>query len=134
MAKHALVICKACQANSVDNTSSQKTGGDRLLKQIKELHKRWARKDELAIETTTCLCICKRACAIAFIGTGKPTYLFGDLSPTDSAADLLTAGELYLDSEDGMEPANQLPAKLRPRRIARIPPAPTSSSTNAFGL
>ncbi|MEM9485646.1 MAG: DUF1636 domain-containing protein [Cyanobacteria bacterium P01_F01_bin.116] len=65
-----------------------------------------------------------RACTIAFVATNKPTYLFGDLSDTDSAADLLTAGELHLDSEDGMVPAIQLPAKLRSCRIARIPPAP----------
>lgn len=123
MAKHFLVICKACRANSED-ASNQETDGARLLHQLKELHEQWPRQDELAIETTTCLCICEKPCAIAFVGTHKPTYLFGDLHPLESAVDLLIASELYLDSEDGMVPAYQLPAQLRPRRIARIPPAP----------
>lgn len=124
MAKHVLVVCEACGASNEQEGSNQKTDGIRLLHQLKELHEQWSRKDELAIETTTCLCICERPCAIAYVGTGKPTYLFGDLDPEHSAADLLTASELYLDSEDGMVPAFKLPSKLRPCRIARIPPAP----------
>jgi len=122
MAKHVLVVCKACGASS-DENANQETNGTRLLNQLKALHDQWPRKDELVIESTTCLCICERACAIAYVGTHKPTYLFGDL-PVASAADLLTAGELYLDSEDGMVPAYKLPSRLQPCRIARIPPAP----------
>ncbi|MEL6401992.1 MAG: DUF1636 family protein [Cyanobacteria bacterium J06626_4] len=123
MAKHILVVCKACGADAEEN-ASRETEGTRLLKQLQELHDHWPRREELAIETTPCLCIGERACTIAYVGTGKPTYLFGDLDPTACAADLLTASELYLDSADGMVPAYKLPAQLRPRRIARIPPAP----------
>ncbi|MBE9075822.1 hypothetical protein IQ241_00655 [Romeria aff. gracilis LEGE 07310] len=38
---------------------------------------------------------------------------------------MLSVSKLYLDSEDGRMPAYQLPAKLRPHRLARIPPAPS---------
>lgn len=124
MTKHVLIVCKACGATSDEDSLTQETDGARLLNQLKELHEEWPRKDELAIETTSCLCICERACAIAYVGTHKPTYLFGDLDPATCAADLLAASELYLDSEDGMVPAFKLPAKLKPCRIARIPPAP----------
>ncbi|NEQ33752.1 MAG: DUF1636 domain-containing protein [Leptolyngbya sp. SIO4C5] len=123
MAKHVLVVCEACGAAQEDGASKE-TDGLRLFNQLKELHKQWPRKDELAIETTSCLCICERACAVAYVGTHKPTYLFGNLDPVKSVADLLAAGELYLDSEDGMVPAFKLPASLHPCRIARIPPAP----------
>ncbi len=123
MAKHVLVVCKACGATSDEDSLKQETDGTRLLNQLQKLHEQWPRKDELAIETTSCLCICERACAIAYVGTHKPTYLFGDL-PVESAADLLAASELYLDRKDGMVPAFKLPASLRPCRIARIPPAP----------
>jgi predicted metal-binding protein len=121
MPKHLLIICKACGTTSEEDASNE-TAGTRLFNQLQELHEQWPRKNELAIETTSCLCICDRPCAIAYVGTHKPTFLFGDL-PVESAADLLTAGELYLDSEDGMVPAFKLPASLRPCRIARIPPA-----------
>lgn len=123
MSKHVLIVCKNCGVAEHDSVG-QAAAGMQLLHHLRALHAQWPRRDELVIETTGCLCICDRACTIAFVGTGKPTYLFGDLPATDSAADLLTAGELYLNSEDGMVPANQLPTKLRPCRIARIPPAP----------
>lgn len=127
MAQHVLIVCEACGSTAEQAASNQETEGIRLLHQLKDLHERWPRRDELAIETTSCLCICDNPCAIAYVGTGKPTYLFGNL-PLDSAADVLVASELYLDSEDGMVPAFKLPSKLRPCRIARIPPAPCPES------
>ena len=123
MTRHILVVCEACGTTQAEDASHQQTAGFRLLNQLQELHQQWPRKDKLSIETTTCLCICDRTGAIAFVGTHKPTYLFGDL-PLECTADLLTVGELYLDSEAGMVPAYKLPARLRPPRIARIPPAP----------
>jgi len=123
MAQHVLIVCAACHCSREHEATSQDADGSRLLHQLRALHAQWPRQQDLAIETTTCLCICERPCAIAYVGTGKPTYLFGDLPP-DSAADLLSVAELYLDSNDGMVPAYQLPASLRSRRIARIPAAP----------
>ncbi|WP_346293680.1 DUF1636 family protein [Sphaerothrix gracilis] len=123
MTKHVLIVCKACSAISEED-DSKVTDGIRLLNQLEKLHEQWPRKEELVIETTSCLCICERACAIAYVGIHKPTFLFGNLDPATCAADLLTASELYLDSQDGMVPAYKLPASLRPCRIARIPPAP----------
>ena len=120
---HVLIVCEACGLTEGAETEGQTADGVHLLHRLQKLHEQWPRRDELAIETTTCLCICERPCAIAYVGTHKPTYLFGDL-PLECAADLLTAAELYLDSADGMVSASKLPAKLRPRRIARIPPAP----------
>lgn len=128
MSKHLLIVCEACGAstNSEDNSqeTEKQTAGAHLLAQLKQLHQDWPRRDELGLETTSCLCICDQACAIALVGTHKPSFLFGNLSPSASAADLLAASELYLDSEDGFVPAYKLPASLRPCRIARIPPAP----------
>jgi predicted metal-binding protein len=124
MVKHVLVVCKACGATGEEPDADQRTDGMQLLHKLQELHDQWPRKEELALETTSCLCICERACAIAYVGTHKPTYLFGDLNLQNSAADLLTAAELYLDSEDGMVSAHTLPTGLRSCRLARIPPAP----------
>lgn len=127
MTRHVLIVCEACGSTeepSANQATDQLTDGMCLLKQLQALHAQWPRRDELTIETTGCLCICDHPCAVAYVGTHKPSFLFGDLPAQDSAADLLTAGELYLDSEDGMVPAFKLPMALRPHRIARIPPAP----------
>ncbi|PSN06732.1 hypothetical protein C7293_30815 [filamentous cyanobacterium CCT1] len=119
-----LIVCKSCSFTADEEKRDGETGGAHLLKQLQVLYEQWPRKDELALETNGCLCICEQPCAIAYVGTGKPTYLFTGLDPATCAADLLTAAELYLDSEDGMVSAYKLPPDLQPRRAARIPPAP----------
>lgn len=119
-----LIVCKSCGFSADEEKRDGETGGEHLLKHLEALHSQWPRRGELAIVTTGCLCVCEKACAIAYVGTGKPTYLFTDLDPATCAADLLTAAELYLDSDDGMVPCFKLPDELQPRRTARIPPAP----------
>jgi predicted metal-binding protein len=119
-----LIVCKSCGFTADEEKRNDETGGAHLLNHLEALYEQWLRKDELAIATTGCLCICGQPCAIAYVGTGKPTYLFTDLDPTTCANDLLTAAELYLDSKDGMVSAYKLPDALQPHRMARIPPAP----------
>lgn len=126
MANHALVICEHCEFSANQNLQDGQSGGAHLLNQLMPLYETWSRKAELEIQTVGCLCICDRPCAIAFTGSQKFTYLFGNLPPLECAADLLTASELYLDSENGWVDGFCLPIALRPRRIARIPPAPFS--------
>lgn len=123
MTTPSLIICKSCGFSADEEKRNGKTGGFHLLKQLKALHAQWPRSGELAIESTGCLCICEQPCAIAYVGVGKPTYLFADLDPTTCAADLLTASELYLDSQDGMVSLSKLPKALQSCRIARIPSA-----------
>jgi predicted metal-binding protein len=124
MTNHVLIVCKSCGFSTDEETREGEPGGTHLLKHLQALYEQWPRKGELTIETTGCLCICEKPCAIAFVGTHKPTYLFANLNPATCAADLLTASELYLDSKDGMVSAYKLPASLQPCRIARIPPVP----------
>jgi predicted metal-binding protein len=118
-----LIVCKSCGFTATEEKRDGETGGAHLLKHLQVLYEQWPRKAELALETTGCLCICEQPCAIAYVGTGKPTYLFTDLDPATCAADLLTAAELYLDSDDGMVPCFKLPDELQSHRTARIPPA-----------
>ncbi|BAW97794.1 hypothetical protein NIES970_27550 (plasmid) [[Synechococcus] sp. NIES-970] len=130
-ARHQLIVCEACvwkssaaqNSTHPEETSLELKGSD-LLAQLQALHETWPYRDHLSFTTTGCLCVCDNPCAIAFVGHQKPSFLFGDLDPRTCAADLLTAAELYVDSEDGMVPLYQLPKALRPHRLARIPPAP----------
>ena len=119
-----LIVCKSCGFSVDEEKRDGETGGAHLLKQLEALYEPWPRQEELTIESTGCLCICEQPCAIAYVGKGKPTYLFTDLDPTTCAADLLAAAELYLDCDDGMVPCFKLPEELQAHRTARIPPAP----------
>ncbi|WOD36940.1 DUF1636 domain-containing protein [Nodosilinea sp. E11] len=119
-----LIVCKSCGFTAAEEKRDGETGGAHLLKHLEALYEQWPRKDEMAIASTGCLCICEQPRAIAYVGTGKTTYLFTDFDPTTCATDLLTAAALYLDSDDGMVPYFKLPDELQSRRMARIPPAP----------
>lgn len=71
-----------------------------------------------------CLCTCDRPCVVALAGVNKPTYLFADLPVRETASALLTLGELYLESDDGLVSNYKLPEVLQVGRVARIPPWP----------
>ncbi|MGG6238390.1 DUF1636 family protein [Nodosilinea sp. AN01ver1] len=58
------------------------------------------------------------------MGFEHPLWHLTDLDPATCAADLLTAAELYLDSDDGRVPCFKLPDELQAHRTARILPAP----------
>ena len=126
MPNHALVICEHCRFSVDQEMQDGQLGGKHLLNQLMPLYETWYRKTELEIQTTGCLCVCDRPCAIAFTGANKYSYLFGDLPPLECASDLLAASELYLDSKDGWVDGYRLPLGIRSCRIARIPPAPVS--------
>jgi predicted metal-binding protein len=118
-----LIVCTSCGFSRQEEKRDGKTGGEHLFAQVKMLHSQWCRREECMIVSIGCLCICDSPCAIAYVGAGKPTYLFANIDPDSCAADLLTAAELYLDSKDGMVSACSLSVDLRRCRIARIPPA-----------
>ena len=74
MTTHGLVVCKSCGFAVDEKKRDGETGDAHLLKHLEALHEQWPRRDELAIAPTGCLCICEKPCAIAYVGTGKPTY------------------------------------------------------------
>lgn len=121
MARHVLFVCKSCSFSREQEKQEGQLGGTLLLEQLLALHQSWPRKAELKIEPVGCLCTCEQPCVVALAGENKPTYLFTDLPPLESAADLLKLGELYLDSGDGYVSNYKLPEMLQPKRLTRIP-------------
>jgi len=126
MANHALFICEYCRFSATQDEQDGQSGGQHLLNQLMPLYETWHRKAEVEIQTSSCLCICGKPCAVALTGANKYTYLFGNLPPLECAADLLSFSELYLDSDNGWVDGYRLPMGIRSCRIARIPPAPVS--------
>lgn len=124
MSKHVLFVCKSCNFSPDQEKHQGQSGGTLLLNHLLESHQTWPGKAELEIQSVGCLCTCERPCVIALSGINKPTYLFTDLPPLESATDLLKLGRLYLDSEDGYVPNYKLPEVLQPKRLTRIPPWP----------
>jgi len=120
MNEHIFFVCESCQLA----TEESEPAGTTLLKELQEQHQNWSRKDEFEIRGVGCLCACGQPCVFALAGTNKPTYLFADLPAQEMAPAILTLGEFYADSDNGMVPNYKLPEALQAARVARIPPWP----------
>lgn len=124
MTKHALFVCKSCSFSATEREYMSQRGGIHLLNHLKNLYQNWTLQSEFVIQETECLSACNRPCAIAFSAPKKTTIMFGDLSPLESAADILQLGEQYYASPDGIVPRQERPLVLRKGILARIPPLP----------
>lgn len=75
-----------------------------------------------------CLSNCKRACTIGLTSPARWSYVYGDLDPDASVAEIIAGATLYAGTENGLVPWRERPQIFRKGVIARIPPFPLSSS------
>ena len=73
-----------------------------------------------------CLSNCSRGCTVALRGTGRWSYVYGDIDPDLHLTSLLEGAAKYRDTVDGLIPWRQRPDILRKGVIARIPPLEAS--------
>lgn len=122
MIQHILFVCKTCATIRIDGKPQGKSGGEQLLEQLQELHTNWELQDEFQIKEVDCMSACSRSCAISFVASGKYTYLFGDLSVSESAAAILDCAKLYFTNSEGYLAWADRPKHLKNGILARIPP------------
>ncbi|WP_299043617.1 DUF1636 domain-containing protein [uncultured Tateyamaria sp.] len=79
--------------------------------------------DSFEVSGVACMAGCDRPCTVAYHGTRKATYLFGDIDPDTDIEDLLAFARLYADLEDGWCSSLDRPGKLRDTTLARVPAA-----------
>lgn len=79
--------------------------------------------EDFAISGVACMAGCDRPCTVAYHGTQKATYLFGDMTPQDDIADLVAFARQYAAMHDGWCTSRDRPGKLRHTTLARIPAA-----------
>lgn len=75
------------------------------------------------ISGVACMAGCDRPCTVAYHGTKKATYLFGDIDPATDVADLVTFAKQYAYLHDGWCSSVDRPGKLRKSTLARVPAA-----------
>ena len=101
---HKVTICRSCRAGA---------GLAQLLGPA--LHDL-----PFVVAETECMSGCTRPSTIAFRGTGKTAYLFGDVTEAD-LPDLISFARLYLAAPDGNLADARPIGDLRLKAIARIP-------------
>ncbi|MEO0666063.1 MAG: DUF1636 domain-containing protein [Pseudomonadota bacterium] len=75
------------------------------------------------ISGVACMAGCDRPCTVAYHGTRKATYLFGDIEPDEDINDLVAFARQYAFLHDGWCSSVDRPGKLRKTTLARIPAA-----------
>ncbi|MBD2609650.1 DUF1636 domain-containing protein [Scytonema hofmannii FACHB-248] len=122
--QHALFVCTTCSSVWKDGKRVGESGGDKLFKQLQELHQDWELHEEFPIQPVECMSACDRACTISFVANGKCTYLFGDISPdlsTSEMANVLECATKYYNHTEGLLPWAERPVPLKKGILARIP-------------
>jgi predicted metal-binding protein len=118
-------VCTLCGSTAQTRSQGIPSDGEKLLAQIQAL--RPPGSSNIAVQGVRCMAACKQSCAIALMGQGKRTYLFGNL-PTEpenlaeTAAILLNYAHQYHAHPLGSVPYSNCPELLRSRMLAVLPP------------
>ncbi|MEA5605579.1 DUF1636 family protein [Nostoc sp. UHCC 0252] len=122
MPKHTIFVCKSCHNSSEERPEKSPFDGDTLLDKVNTLCSKKLPSDEITIQPVGCLWACSQGCVVAVSSDEKPTYLFVNLTPEESAAALLEFMQLYIKSRKGNIVWEKLPQVLQPAIFAQIPP------------
>lgn len=118
-----LLVCTSCGGNAESDRQGKVRNGARLFVQLQTLHHDSPLRNNIEIRPVKCMGVCNRPCIIALVGSGKFTYLFGDLQADDikTASDILVCARQYVHHTDGTLAYRERPDRLRDTIIAKIP-------------
>ena len=77
--------------------------------------------EEFEVSGVACMAGCDRPCTVAYHGSRKATYLFGDIDAEDDLEDLVSFARQYAHLHDGWSTSFDRPGKLRKSTLARVP-------------
>lgn len=116
---HKIVVCTTCQRDGKDCRP-----GIALIDRLNTaVSQAVASGLDPAFEVsgTACMAGCERPCTVAYMATGKASYLFGDVDPDTDVGALVSFAEQYRQSEDGWTRESERPDGLREKTLARLP-------------
>jgi predicted metal-binding protein len=123
--KHTIFVCQSCAGNWQDGRQVGNSGGYLLQRELMAQLADYPLADEFQVEAVSCMGACNRPCVVAFAAAGKSTYLFGDLSHSESlseiAQSILACASLYQSKSDGVMKWAERPERLRKSVIGIIP-------------
>lgn len=117
---HRITICTSCR-----HKGTQCRPGFELIDKLRKAIKAAGNtlSDDFEVSGVACMAGCDRPCTVAYHGSRKATYLFGDIDPDVDIDDLVTFAQDYATLEDGWCSSLDRPGKLRTSTLARVPSA-----------
>ena len=117
---HRITICTSCRHKGTECRPGYELI-ERLRQAIAEAGN--AVPEAFEISGVACMAGCDHPCTVAYHGTKKATYLFGDIDPETDIDDLVTFAKQYAYLHDGWCSSVDRPGKLRKSTLARVPAA-----------
>ena len=118
-----LYVCVTCRGNAAvaaDDSAAPRPGA-RLFAAV-EQQLNAGGNDGIDLVAANCLSNCPRGCSAAVSGSGKWTYVVGDLDPERHAGDIIDFARLHQAHEQGVPEWRDRPEHVRKHTIARVPP------------
>lgn len=115
---HRITICTSCK-----NKGTQCRPGYELIAKLRAAIDAAGDSiaEDFAISGVACMAGCDHPCTVAYHGTQKATYLFGDIEPDEDVDDLVEFAKQYAVLGDGWCSSVDRPGKLRKHTLARVP-------------
>lgn len=124
---HRITVCTSCRHKGTDCRPGFELI-DRLRKAIAAAGD--TIPEDFEISGVACMAGCDRPCTVAYHGSRKATYLFGDIDPEVDVDDLVTFAKHYSYLHDGWSSSVDRPGKLRKHTLARVPAAMIAMEAN----
>ncbi len=119
-----LYVCVTCRGTPPVAFDAVRPGA-RLLAEVEQrlAADRVKGGDEgIEVVPANCLSNCPRGCSAAVSGSGKWTYVIGDLDPDRHAGDVVDFARQHRAHEQGVPEWRDRPEHVRKHTIARVPP------------
>ncbi|MGB7269912.1 MAG: DUF1636 domain-containing protein [Albidovulum sp.] len=115
---HKITVCTSCRHKGTDCRP-----GFELIEKLRAAIAAAGDtiSEDFEISGVACMAGCDRPCTVAYHGSRKATYLFGDVDPTVDINDLVTFAQQYAYLHDGWCSSVDRPGKLRKSTLARVP-------------
>jgi predicted metal-binding protein len=117
---HRITICTSCR-----HKGTEYCPGYELIERLRQAIATAgdAVPEAFEISGVACMAGCDHPCTVAYHGTKKATYLFGDIDLETDINDLVTFARQYAYLHDGWCSSVDRPGKLRTSTLARVPAA-----------
>lgn len=126
-ASHRISVCISCRHKGDDCRP-----GYALIARLRAAIDRAgdAIGDDFEISGVACMAGCDHPCTVAYYGSRKATYLFGDIDPDDHIDDLIAFARQFASPGDGWCSSGQRPKGLENRTLARVPASILRTTAN----
>lgn len=127
MTQPTLFVCALCRFSATEREQNGVSGGQYLLEQLNQALADQNLADQVQLQPVRCMAACSRSCVVALTAPEKLTFVFNELSPDQSATDILQFTQQYLASANGNVPYRERPPLVRSKLMAVLPAVSAAS-------